>query len=168
MHDGGKLYGYVVGAFGCAVDDRIYCCHCKDKVQPEFVTGEQIYPHRGDLKDLPFWRCVGCGNYVGCHHKTGNPTKPLGNIPTPELRAARKHIHALLDPLWKAGKYKRTHIYTMISDHMGFGYHTAQIRTIEEARKVYKFVKRLKEHHAEANLHHTDRERQAGKLRSGA
>lgn len=121
----------------------IRCCGCGDKVMARLTNGAEIYPHRSDLASLPFWKCDTCGNYVGCHHKTNNPTEPLGNIPTPELRKARKHIHAILDPLWKSKKYKRADIYTLISDHMGFGYHTAKLRTIEEARKVYKFVKGL-------------------------
>lgn len=143
MREGEKLHGYIVGGFGCAVDDRIYCCYCKDNVQPEFVTGEQIYPHRPDLFDLPFWQCVGCGNHVGCHHKTSNPTRPLGNIPTKELRNARQHIHRILDPLWKSKRFTRNDLYKMISDRMGFGYHTALLRDLDEARKVYRFVASL-------------------------
>lgn len=107
------------------------------------TSGAEIYPHRDDLATLPFWKCDACGNYVGCHHKTGNPTEPLGNIPTPELRKARNHIHAILDPLWKTKRFKRKEIYRLISDHMGFGYHTAKLRTIEEARKAYKFIKEI-------------------------
>ncbi|CAB5212840.1 Protein of unkown function DUF3268 [uncultured Caudovirales phage] len=120
----------------------IRCCGCNgDKVDARLTNGAEIYPHRPDLASLPFWKCDGCGNYVGCHHKTANPTEPLGNIPTPELRKARNHIHAILDPIWKTKKIKRGELYKIISDHMGFGYHTAQIRTIDEARKVYKFIK---------------------------
>ncbi len=121
----------------------IRCCGCGDKVMARLTSGAEIYPHRDDLATLPFWKCDVCGNYVGCHHKTGNPTEPLGNIPTPELRKARGHIHAILDPLWKTKRFKRNEIYQMISDHMGFGYHTAKLRTIDEARKVYRFVKGL-------------------------
>jgi hypothetical protein len=107
------------------------------------TDGAEIYPHRPDLATLPFWRCDRCGNYVGCHHKTKNPTEPLGNIPTPELRKARNHIHAVLDPLWKSKRFKRKELYAILSDHMGFQYHTAHLRSLEEARKVYRFVKGL-------------------------
>jgi hypothetical protein len=123
---------------------RIRCCGCGgEKVDARLTDGREIYPQRPDLASLPFWKHDACGNYVGCHHKTKERTKPLGNIPTPELRKARNHIHAILDPFWKSKKYKRTELYTMISDHMGFGYHTAQLRTIEEARKVYSFIRGL-------------------------
>jgi hypothetical protein len=121
----------------------IRCCGCGEKVEARLTSGMEIYPHRPDLANLPFWKCDGCGNYVGCHHKTKNPTQPLGNIPTPELRNARQHIHRILDPLWKSGRFKRNDIYAKLSDHMGFEYHTAQLRSLEEARKVYAFVKAL-------------------------
>jgi hypothetical protein len=69
----------------------IYCCGCESAVQARLTDGREIYPHRPDLADLPFWKCDGCGNHVGCHHKTNDRTRPLGNIPTPEIRIARKH-----------------------------------------------------------------------------
>jgi hypothetical protein len=75
------------------------------------------------------------------HTKTENKTQPLGCIPTKEILNARKHTHALLDPIWKSGKIKRKALYKKISDHVGFEYHTGNIRSIEEARKVYKFLK---------------------------
>lgn len=121
----------------------IYCCACAAKIHARLTNGAEIYPHRDDLHSLPFWKCDSCRNYVGCHHKTKNPTEPLGNIPSPEMRKARNHIHAILDPLWKSKKYKRSELYGLISDHMGFGYHTAKLRTLEEARKAYKFIKEL-------------------------
>lgn len=79
----------------------IYCCECKQDVSARFTKGSEIYPHRDDLKLLPFWICDTCKNYVGCHHKSDNSFKPLGNIPSVQLRNARKHIHGILDPLWK-------------------------------------------------------------------
>lgn len=119
----------------------IYCCQCEDKVDARLTDGSEIYPHRQDLYDLPFWVCDICHNYVGCHHKTTNRTAPLGNIPTPAIRGARKHIHAILDPLWKSGKVKRKQAYAWLSERLGWKYHTAKIRNIEEAREVYKLAK---------------------------
>lgn len=133
---------------------EIFCCGCKTKVQARLTSGVEIYPHRPDLSDLPFWRCDGCKNYVGCHHKTNDRTNPLGNIPTKELRNARQHIHKVLDPLWKTGRMSRKHLYKKVSDAVrgkatfpkepNWKYHTAKIRTVEEAREVYKFVVTLK------------------------
>lgn len=119
---------------------KIHCCGCNEKVDARLTDGGEIYPHRPDLKSIPFWKCDTCGNYVGCHHKTKNPTQPLGIIPTPELRNARNHIHRILDPLWTDGKIKRRELYKAISDKLGWKYHTAKIRSIEEAREVYRLV----------------------------
>ena len=121
---------------------EIYCCGCGEKVQARLTDGGEIYPHRQDLYSLPFWKCDACGNYVGCHHKTKNRTAPLGCIPTPELKNARNYIHRLLDPIWQSGKMGRKEIYKKLSDELGWKYHTAQIRSVEEARKVYRIVKR--------------------------
>lgn len=119
---------------------KIYCCGCLDDVEATLVTGKEVYPHRKDLHSLPFWLCD-CGLYVGCHHKTKNRTQPLGCIPTPEIKNARGHIHKILDPLWQSGRYKRGKIYKIISNKIGRKYHTANIRSIEEARKVYIIIR---------------------------
>lgn len=122
---------------------RIYCCGCKTKVKPRLTSGAEIYPHRRDLKELPFWKCDGCGNWVGCHHQTENRTRPVGVIATPEIKNARIHIHAILDPIWKSGKIKRQALYDRIGQEIGRTYHTANIRTIEEARNIYRIVLQL-------------------------
>jgi hypothetical protein len=103
-------------------------------VDARLTDGGEIYPHRPDLYELPFWRCDGCRNFVGCHHKTRNRTAPLGCIPTAELKEARKHLHALIDPIWQSGKMGRKELYAAISRDVGWNYHTATTRTIEEAR----------------------------------
>lgn len=122
---------------------RIYCCACGTEVDARLTDGREVYPHRPDLAALPFWRHDACGGFVGCHHKTTNRTRPLGNIPTPELRNARRHIHALLDPLWQSGRFKRGAIYRAISQEIGREYHTAEVRTLDEARQVYRIVRRI-------------------------
>lgn len=122
---------------------RLYCCGCNDNVYPRLTDGSEIYPHRPDLKDLPFWKCDVCENFVGCHYKTNDRTRPLGCIPTPEIKKARQHIHAILDPIWQSGKMSRKKIYGIISEKIGWTYHTANIRNIEEARKIYRIIKEL-------------------------
>lgn len=119
---------------------EIYCCGCKVKQMARLTNGGEIYPHRQDLYELPFWKCPACGNHVGCHHKTSTPTQPLGYIPTPQIRKARIYIHALLDPLWKNGKFRRREIYQKLTDVLGWNYHTSKIRDIEEAREVYRVL----------------------------
>lgn len=130
---------------GCATDDElsIFCCGCNAQVDARLTNGAEVYPHRSDLHHLPFWKCDHCGNYVGCHHKTKDKTRPLGNIPTPELRNARRHIHTILDPIWRGGTMDRAELYLKLSELLGYEYHTAQIASIEEARAVYRAVLKI-------------------------
>jgi hypothetical protein len=119
---------------------KVYCCGCKTDINARLTSGGEIYPHRNDLAKLPFWKCDRCTNYVGCHRGTH---KPLGVIATPELMGARRRIHQLLDPIWQSGKISRRKLYQKISDELGYSYHTAQIRSLEEARRVWAVIKRF-------------------------
>lgn len=122
----------------------IYCCECNGPTKARLTDGKEIYPHREDLNALPFWKCDACKNFVGCHHKTTNRTWPLGNIPSKEIKDARIKIHALLDPLWKQGEFSRSDIYNYLSKKLGYAYHTAEIKTIEQARDVYRYLLKIK------------------------
>ena len=108
------------------------------------TEGKEVYPHRANLHALPFWKCDKCGNYVGCHHKSQDRTRPLGCIPNAEMKNARKYIHALLDPLWKNGLINRQKLYNRVSKQLGKEYHTAELKSIEEAREVYRILLRIK------------------------
>ena len=120
---------------------KLYCCECKGEVEGRLTDGHEVYPHRPDLGDLPFWKCDTCGNHVGCHWKTKDRT-PLGNIPTKELKNARQHIHLILDPIWKQRRMPRGKLYARLAKELGLNeYHTAEIKTIDEARKVYAIVR---------------------------
>jgi hypothetical protein len=122
----------------------IWCCGCAAQVPARLTDGKEVYPHRRDLVAIPFWKCNTCSSHVGCHHRTVDRTRPLGCIPTPALRRARVYIHALLDPLWKSGLISRSAIYGMLSQRLGIEqFHTADIRTIEEARITYRFLRDL-------------------------
>lgn len=123
---------------------KIWCCGCNEHIEARLTDGKEMYPHRADLHDLPFWICDACRNFVGCHHKTANRTNPLGCIATKEIKDARIHIHALLDPAWRSGKIKRTELYKRIAKATGRkNYHTSHIRSIDEARNVYKIAKQI-------------------------
>lgn len=115
---------------------NLYCCACKKDVPAQLTNGAEIYQHRRDLSDIPFWRCDTCKNYVGCHHKTLMRTRPLGCIPTPAIKESRNDIHAMLDPIWQRGIMSRSKIYSTLSKALGRDYHTADIRSIEDAQKV--------------------------------
>ena len=127
---------------------QITCCGCnQEKVEARLTDGSEIYSHRTDLYELPFWKCDTCGNFVGCHHKTANRTQPLGCIPTKELRTARSAIHKVLDPLWKSGKLKRGEVYKHLSDVLGYRYHTANIRSVEEVDKILSRIQYLSDNY---------------------
>lgn len=127
---------------------EIWCCGCGRKISARLTNGAEIYPHRVDLANVPFWKCDECGNSVGCHHKTTKPTKPLGCIATPELKNARREIHRVLDPIWHRGLMGRKEIYAVLSGVIGREYHTADIRSIDEARRVYKAIKSISQREA--------------------
>lgn len=122
----------------------LYCCGCDKDVAPVLITGADVYPHRKDLHGLPFWRCEACKNFVGCHHKTKNPTAPLGCIPTPQVKEIRKRVHFVLDPLWKKHGHERGELYNFISERIGKTYHTANIRSVAEGEKIIGIVAEIK------------------------
>ena len=125
------------------VNVKIYCIACVNDVDARLTDGAEIYPHRPDLFSLPFWKCDKCGGFVVCHHKTKNRTAPLGNIPTNEIRQARKRIHAVLDPLWKNGSTTRKVLYSKLSEVLGRQYHTAELRSIYECNLIESALKGL-------------------------
>lgn len=124
---------------------KIYCCECGKEVSARLTNGNEIYPHRSDLSNLPFWKCDKCNSFVGCHYKTTNKTNPLGCIPSIEIKNLRKQIHFQLDPLWKKGYIKRTELYRRISDYIGYKYHTAELRTVKQAAKVLNVIKLIRD-----------------------
>lgn len=126
-------------------DILIFCCQCTVDVFAQLKTGKDIYPHRKDLRSIPFWQCPHCGNHVGCHHRSKDRTQPLGVIPTPELRKARQHIHKIFDPMWRTKKIGRNEAYVRVAKEMNtWNFHTANIRTIGEARRVYRAVMKVR------------------------
>jgi hypothetical protein len=123
----------------------IWCCGCDSDVSARLTDGGEIYPHRRDLTHLPFWRCDVCGNHVGCHHKTQNRTRPLGAIPSDEIRQARMKIHQVLDPLWKSGRLRRKKVYSRLTEELGRPYHTGDLRTLDEADAIYRAVQAIEQ-----------------------
>jgi hypothetical protein len=117
----------------------LYCCGCGCEATARKVSGADIYPNRPDLSGKVFWRCDACRNYVGTHKSEA----PLGCIPTPELRKARGHIHAILDPIWKQRRMDRGQLYKRLTETLGRQYHTADLRTIDECRMIYRAVQAI-------------------------
>jgi len=121
----------------------IFCCGCNEDVSARLTSGREVYPHRSDLYELPFWKCDICQNFVGCHHKTENRTRPLGCIPTSEIRKIRQDLHAVIDPIWRGGRMGRKSLYAEISKRIGSKYHAANIRSVDEGREVLRAVKEM-------------------------
>lgn len=128
---------------------QIFCCGCNQDIQARLTNGVEIYQKPADVSywhkneeytKLPFWICDTCKNYVGCHHKTKEPTKPLGCIPTKEIRDWRGYLHRLIDKHWETSK-ERKEVYSKITKEIGCQYHSAEIRSVEEAKKIYSICK---------------------------
>lgn len=106
------------------------------------ITGEKAYPHRKDLYQKRFWQCPKCFNFVGTHNK-GYGRAPLGCIPNKDMKKIRMQIHAILDPIWQNKTMSRTEVYQKVSSRLGYEYHTAELRNLDDAKKVYLIVKEL-------------------------
>ena len=124
---------------------NIFCCNCNKEVNTILTTGEEIYPHREDLYKLNFYKCSCCGNFVGCHKNYNKFPKPLGVIASKEIKEKRIEIHNIIDPIFISGKIERKKIYKLLSNSLGYSYHTANIKTIEEANKVIRIIRIIKE-----------------------
>lgn len=122
---------------------EVFCIACDKGVPARYTDGREVYPHRPDLVGLKFWKCDTCKNHVGTHRKERGIRKPLGSIPTPELRAIRSQVHKFIDPLWIDGRIKRKDLYTWLSEQLGYEYHTANLNSEEEAGRVVKLAQRL-------------------------
>jgi len=120
---------------------KIYCCNCEKDVNTVKKDGGEIYSHRPDLKHKIFFVCENCNNFVGQNTKNG---KPLGVIPTKEIRSFRQTIHQLIDPLWKDDIISRNKLYLILSEKFGEEYHTASLRTEDECREIIKIAIKLR------------------------
>ena len=122
----------------------IFCCECQKDVVARMTTGLEVYPHHEHLHYMTFWVCDDCHNYVGCHAKTDDPTKPLGCIPTKDMRRARSKLHALIDPVWQRGKLTRGRVYKIMAKEMGVRrFHVAETRSLNDIRDAYWAAKRV-------------------------
>lgn len=118
---------------------KIFCVSCDKEVQAVAIFGNHIYPHREDLYSRKFYQCPHCGNYVGTHQDG----RPLGTIPTPELRRARNEVHRIIDEYWLPTKdrRRRKELYADLSEFIGREYHTGELNTIDECKAVIEYYK---------------------------
>lgn len=119
---------------------QIYCIKCEKEVEARLTDGKEVYLHREDLSKLPFWICDTCYNFVGCHHKTDNPTRPLGDIAPFEVKSLRRYVHEKLDPIWQTGLMGRDELYSLLSEKLGYEFHVAKIRSEADGHKVLSLL----------------------------
>lgn len=106
----------------------VKCDYCGR--QAELVAGDVIYPHRPDLFEKRFWRCVPCDAFVGCHapgNGYGDGTRPLGRLANAELRRAKMRAHAAFDPLWKAKGMRRREAYAWLAEQLSIEFDQCHI-----------------------------------------
>ena len=75
------------------------CCHC-DRT-PRLVRGSVIFPEDPEARDLYVYACRPCGAHVGTARNPSGTYRPLGRPGNPEVHNARRHCHALIDPIWQ-------------------------------------------------------------------
>jgi len=109
------------------------CPYCKKEAV--WCENKEIYG-RNYGKSFMCYLCKNCDAYVGCHQNT---KKPLGTLANKELREWRKKTHAVLDPLWKLGRYTRKKVYRMISEKMGKDIHIGE-SDIKTCKKVIDII----------------------------
>lgn len=123
---------------------KIWCVSCAKEVDAQLTSGKEVYPRRKDLKNVPFWKCPYCGNWVGTHYKSNNKLRPLGVIADKKMKKLRIAIHSKLDDVWQNGDIPRSVCYKWLSAKLGYEYHTGNLRSISEASKVLKLIDELK------------------------
>jgi hypothetical protein len=116
---------------------KINCPYC-EKEAPWCENKEKYGKNYG--KSYMCYYCKDCDSYVGCHENT---RKPLGTMANKELRQWRMSVHEYIDPLWKEGNIKRGSLYRILSEHLGYEYHTGE-SDIETCKKILaiRFIKK--------------------------
>jgi hypothetical protein len=114
---------------------EIYCIACEKPSKCNLVSGFEIYKNIKFSNKL-FYKCNICENYVGTYFDG----KPLGTIPTPEIRIWRRNAHQKLDPIWQNGTFKRSYLYRELSKLFGFNFHIALLEKKEDFEKLDIYI----------------------------
>ena len=90
----------------------VSCPYCGQ--QAEYVDSAVIYGRSYGMVYL----CRQCDAYVGVHKGTD---QPLGRLANRELRRWRNRAHAMFDPLWQKGRFRRRRndAYAWLAEKMG-------------------------------------------------
>lgn len=122
----------------------MFCVNCQKPIEPEIVTGADIYgPHFAFASSL-FARCPDCGNYGEC---AAQDEPPYAVIPDFRLRKGYNYVDGILNLLWMQKKITRAEVlYRMAGLMYGHKrpYRTHDIESYEEACRAYRLAKELK------------------------
>lgn len=122
------------------IEEKIFCVTCNRNVKAMLVTGKEIYPYRKDLWSSSYYRCPNCNNYVGVHKHT---FKPLGCIPSKDLRKKRMQVHSVMDKLWKNKLISRDKLYSRLNKELGYNYHNGTTTSVEECDRALEVVSKI-------------------------
>ena len=109
------------------------CQHCGQEA--EWVENKEVYG-RNYGSSYMIWLCRNCDAFVGCHNNTRQPKGRF--LAKADLREARKRAHAVIDPLWQSGKYKRHTVYIRLNEAFGKEVHVGDTETVEECEDIIK------------------------------
>ena len=109
------------------------CQHCGRDA--EWVENKEVYG-RNYGNSYMIWLCRPCDAFVGCHQNTKQPKGRF--LAKADLREARKKAHAVIDPLWQSGKYKRKTVYIRLNEAFGKVVDVAATETPEECEEIIK------------------------------
>jgi hypothetical protein len=107
----------------------VVCGYCGK--QATLSSGQYLWPNIPEIAHKLFWRCHECDAHVGCHRSgvwveqpdgkfvTSDGSLPFGTLANAELRLARNRAHAMFDPLWQTGVFKkRSDAYRWLAQRM--------------------------------------------------
>ncbi len=122
----------------------MFCVNCQKDVDPEIVSGANIYgPHFAFASAL-YARCSNCGNYG---EYATDKNEPYLVIPDFRLRKAYNYIDSILDLIWMQKKMSKAEMLYRMADLMynhKRSYRTHDIESYEEACRAYRLAKQLK------------------------
>lgn len=116
-----------------------FCVECDKTINPKLVRGYEVYKNRPDLAKLYFYKCVECGNFVGC---VGRTKKPLGNvIANKEVKDKRTQIHTKYTAIINSGIADRDQLNDILCVAIKKNsFRIANLRTKEQFETVYKIL----------------------------
>ena len=108
----------------------LYCCGCKQKVMATEIKQKKKY----------YFKCD-CGLIIETDNNPDFP-QPLGNICNKELKNAKLIIFNLINDFHKSYD-ELVELFKFITEKLNLKsqLHIGNIKTIKEARKVYKIIK---------------------------